>query len=132
MIFRRVLFKSFPFFWFGFIFLACNTGQKKDADAEQDSSQQPWLLPFVKQDSMNPVMQPGDLSFMCPIHRMNVKWENKNVYNPAVAVRNDTLFMLYRAQDSAGCSRIGLATSTDGIHFERHKSPVLYPDNDEY
>jgi predicted GH43/DUF377 family glycosyl hydrolase len=63
---------------------------------------------------------------------MNVKWENKNVYNPAVAVRNDTLFMLYRAQDSAGCSRVGLAKSTDGIHFSREPFPVLYPGNDEY
>ena len=112
--------------------LACNTDQRKASANNQDSAQQPWLLPFVKQDAVNPIMQPGNLSFKCPIRGMTVKWENKNVYNPAVAVKNDTLFMLYRAQDSAGCSRIGLAKSTDGIHFTREPSPVLYPDNDQY
>jgi predicted GH43/DUF377 family glycosyl hydrolase len=40
--------------------------------------------------------------------------------------------MLYRAQDSSGCSRIGLAKSTDGIHFTRQPSPVLYPGDDSY
>jgi len=43
--------------------------------------------------------------------------KKKDVFNPAVAVRNDTLFLLYRAQDKvgkpAGTSRIGLAASTD-------------------
>jgi len=113
------------------ILFACRTEQKK-ASVSEDSAKQSWLLPFAKQDSVNPVLQPGDLIFMCPIQHMNVKWENKNVYNPAVAVKNDTLFMLYRAQDSAGCSRIGLAKSTDGIHFTRSPSPVLYPDKDKY
>jgi predicted GH43/DUF377 family glycosyl hydrolase len=42
--------------------------------------------------------------------------------------------LLYRAQDHvglpAGTSRIGLATSDDGLRFERRGTPVLYPDND--
>jgi beta-1,2-mannosidase len=41
---------------------------------------------------------------------------------------------LYRAEDKigkfAGTSRIGLAWSTDGLHFKKHAVPVLYPDND--
>lgn len=111
-------------------FCSCNSIQNRSV-AKQDTSQL-WLLPFNKQNSFNPVMQPGSAKFLCPIRNSNVNWEEKNVYNPTVAVRNDTLFMLYRAQDSAGCSRIGLAKSTDGIHFSRDSSPVLYPDNDEY
>ena len=27
-------------------------------------------------------------------------------------------------------SRLGYATSTDGTHFQREKTPVFYPDND--
>jgi predicted GH43/DUF377 family glycosyl hydrolase len=114
------------------LLFACRSEQKKTSVNDQDSAQQSWLLPFEKQDAVNPVMKPGDLTFMCPIQRMNVKWENKNVYNPAVAVKNDTLFMLYRAQDSAGCSRIGLAKTVDGIHFTRDSFPVLYPGQDEF
>jgi predicted GH43/DUF377 family glycosyl hydrolase len=117
--------------FFAFIFLtACISPQKKnDVSITADST---WLLPFNKLDSANPVMQPGSLSFIDPVKNQPVKWEAKNVYNPAVAVKNDTLFMLYRAQDSAGCSRIGLAKSIDGIHFIRYASPVLYPSNDAY
>lgn len=48
------------------------------------------------------------------------------------------MHLLYRAEDHdgnlAGTSRIGLAVSTDGIHFpeeQRLQSPVLYPNHDE-
>ena len=112
------------------IFTACTSTQKKSSAVTTTDST--WLLPFNKLDSVNPVMQPGDLSFIDPVQNKLVKWEAKNVYNPAVVVRNDTMFMLYRAQDSAGCSRIGLAKSTDGIHFTRYASPVLFPANDGY
>lgn len=114
-----------------FFFTGCasNQQQNKTEEALADST---WLLPFNKLDSVNPVMQPGNLSFNCPVRNTTVKWEAKNIYNPAVAIINDTVFMFYRAQDSAGCSRIGLAKSTDGIHFTRNTSPVLYPANDAY
>jgi predicted GH43/DUF377 family glycosyl hydrolase len=65
-----------------------------------------------------------------------VAWESKNVFNPAIVVRRDTVFMLYRAQDSigkpGGTSRIGLAYSTDGLHFTKTPSPVFYPEPDAY
>jgi predicted GH43/DUF377 family glycosyl hydrolase len=113
------------------IFISCNAGNKKKENIATANTSN-WLLPFNKLDSINPVMQPGNLSFVDPIENKLVKWEAKNVYNPAVTVRNDTLFMLYRAQDSAGCSRIGLAKSIDGIHFIRDRAPVLFPRNDAY
>lgn len=117
---------------FGYLFfISCASDQQKNGNKKSTDSST-WLLPFNKLDSVNPVLQPGNLSFIDPVQNTLVKWEAKNVYNPAVAVKNDTLFMLYRAQDSAGCSRIGLAKSVDGIHFERYASPVLYPDNDAY
>jgi predicted GH43/DUF377 family glycosyl hydrolase len=36
--------------------------------------------------------------------------------------------MLYRAQDARGVSTIGLATSADGVHFEREPKPALVPE----
>lgn len=111
-------------------FIACKTQQKQVSIA--DDSKHEWLLPFEKLDSVNPILQPGNLKFFCPVQHKEINWEAKNVYNPAVTVKNDSLIMLYRAQDSSGCSRIGLAKSIDGIHFIRNSSPVLFPDNDAY
>lgn len=93
------------------------------------------LLPFEKADEVNPVLLPDTNStFYCPVRKDTVQWEEKDVFNPAAVVRNDTVFLLYRAEDSvgkfAGTSRIGLAWSTDGLHFTKHPTPVLYPDND--
>jgi predicted GH43/DUF377 family glycosyl hydrolase len=132
MIYYSGQLKNFCIIFFGLIlFIRCSSDQQKNNDPKS-SGDSAWLLPFNKLDSVNPVMQPGNLSFIDPVQNVLVKWEAKNVFNPAVVVRNDTMFMLYRAQDSAGCSRIGLAKSIDGIHFVRNATPVLYPDNDAY
>jgi predicted GH43/DUF377 family glycosyl hydrolase len=92
------------------------------------------LLPFNKADSVNPVLQPGTGVFDDPISGRQVRWEVKDVFNPAIVVKDGKVFMLYRAQDSigkpAGTSRIGLAYSTDGYHFTRYPTPVLYPADD--
>ncbi len=48
------------------------------------------------------------------------------------------VFLLTRCEDNPKAhlggrtSRIGLASSTDGIHFEYYPTPVLYPDNDVF
>ena len=119
--------------WYSFfsclLLLSCST---------QPGSQVPeddWaLLPFVKEDSVNPVLKAGDAVFECPVRKAQLAWENKDVFNPAAVLRNDTVYMLYRAEDTigkyAGTSRIGLAYSTDGLHFTKFPSPVLYPDYD--
>lgn len=93
------------------------------------------LLPFIKADKANPVLTTGTGNFPDPITRRPVAWEAKDVFNPAVVVRGNTLCLLYRAQDRtghpAGTSRIGLAESADGFHFTRQPAPVLFPDNDD-
>ena len=42
--------------------------------------------------------------------------------------------MIYRAQDSignpGGTSRLGVATSIDGVHFIRNRQPIFFPAND--
>jgi len=112
--------------------VACNNGGETKYKGETS-----WqLIPFTKVDSVNPVLGPQDSSvFFDPIRQAEVKWEEKDVFNPSAIVRHDTLFLLYRAQDKvgrfAGTSRIGLAWSTDGFHFHRNPVPVLYPQQDE-
>src|ERR1700683_242347 len=99
--------------------------------AHVDSSNDWALMPFTKVDSVNPVLIPAGSTFFDPLPRGLVKWEEKDVFNPAIVVRKGKLYMLYRAQDKpgrpAGTSRIGLAVSDDGYHFIRRPVPVLYP-----
>jgi predicted GH43/DUF377 family glycosyl hydrolase len=96
----------------------------------------PWTIgPFVREVHGQPILAPlSDTRFTCPVSGRTVSWQEKDVFNPAAVVRNGLVHLLYRAQDSvgrpAGTSRIGLATSRDGLHFERRATPVLYPDND--
>jgi predicted GH43/DUF377 family glycosyl hydrolase len=55
-------------------------------------------------------------------------FESAGVFNPAVIERNGEVVMLYRAQDANGTSRLGYATSKDGVHFNRGAGPVLSPE----
>src|SRR5580765_1589235 len=124
--FRTLVFISALFF------LSCNNGNES---AKTEGKTDWQLIPFTKVDSVNPILTPDSTSvFLDPILNREVHWEAKDVFNPAAIVRNDTVFLLYRAEDKigkfAGTSRIGLAWSTDGLHFTRQPSPVLYPDND--
>ena len=95
-----------------------------------------WMLgPFVKQNAVNPILSAdARTTFDCPVRRQPVRWEEKDVYNPAAVVRNGKVYMLYRAEDTVrrvgGTSRLGLAISSDGLHFNRLPKPVFYPNND--
>ncbi|UCJ06324.1 glycoside hydrolase family 130 protein [Chitinophaga pendula] len=94
-------------------------------------------LHFMKVDSVNPCLTlRSNTTFYCPVRKAGVRWEEKDVFNPAAVVRNDSVYLLYRAEDSvgryAGTSRIGVAVSADGLHFSRYETPVLYPDNDAF
>jgi predicted GH43/DUF377 family glycosyl hydrolase len=108
------------------ILAACNFSTKKE------KAQAAWSFnEFVKLDTSNPVLVP-DTSFVfdCPITNGPVHWQSKNVLNPTAFVKDGKVFLLYRAQDSAMTSRLGLAISEDGIHFKKQAAPIFYPAND--
>lgn len=89
------------------------------------------LLGFVKADSINPILEPSaGQVFFCPLNKKEIRWEEKNVLNPSAVVKNGKVYLIYRAQDSLMTSRLGLAVSNDGLHFEKQSSPVLFPDSD--
>jgi predicted GH43/DUF377 family glycosyl hydrolase len=79
------------------------------------------LKPFVKYDH-NPILTPTGNT-----------WQSKDLFNPAAWTDGETIWLLYRAEDSTGIgkwngtSRIGLATSTDGFLFDREPDPILEP-----
>ena len=111
-------------------------GCKSTAEKTETVGKATWMkIPFEKIDSVNPVLEPDSTkTFLCPIRKIAVRWEANNVLNPATVVKDGKVYMLYRAQDKigilSGTSRLGLAVSEDGLHFERMPEPVFYPKND--
>lgn len=100
--------------------------------------QEKWLLGFEKPEH-NPIMTADSVyTFNDPITNKSVQWQKADVFNPGAIVRNDTVFMLFRAEDNPAAalggrtSRIGLAYSLDGLNFTKYPEPVLYPSNDEF
>ncbi len=92
---------------------------------------------FRRPEGANPVIAPDTAtSFFCPLRREWVAWQEGDTFNPAAAVRDGRVVLLYRAEDRSGegigqrTSRLGCAFSDDGVHFRRLSEPVFYPDVD--
>jgi len=102
------------------LIISCSGPSKKSKETGND-----WALgPFERIDSVNPVLQPSkDFTFTDPIIQQPLLWEEKDVFNPAAVVRDNKVYLLYRAEDKIGVfkgtSRIGLALSDDGLHFTK-------------
>lgn len=97
-----------------------------------------WLEKIDRCHAENPIISPNKESvFACPVFQKEVRWEQGHTFNPAAVVRGKKVYLLYRAEDESGkgvgkhTSRIGLAVSDDGIHFQRYAAPVLYPQFDD-
>ena len=99
-----------------------------------------WAIgPFERPVGLGPVIGPDRNSvFHCPMRGGPVRWEALHAFNPAAVVMDNRVHLLYRAEDDYGdmrigghTSRLGLATSDDGLHFSREAEPVFYPDNDD-
>ncbi len=113
------------------IFSSCDRDKKTD-DTVPTAAQTSWTLSnFTKVDSINPILSPADNQlFDDPITNNSLAWEERNVLNPSAVVKDGKVHLFYRAQDATGTSRIGLAISNDGLHFEKLQAPVFYPAND--
>lgn len=114
---------------------APSTGAPSSASA---AGLPPWAFgPFVKHD--RPILAPDSTSTFRQPRRTGgdtvVRWEAYATFNPAAAVlRDGRVALLYRAEDASGdlvigghTSRLGLATSRDGVRFTRRATPVLFP-----
>ena len=97
-----------------------------------------WAMgPFVRPANVNPILSPDSSStFFDPMSKQKITWEAGDVFNPAAAVRNNKIYVLYRGEDKSGIgigkrtSRLGIAKSKDGIVMKKGKKPVMYPDED--
>ena len=99
---------------------------------------QSWQLGPFQRPLTTPVISPDvGAIFHDPIAGGVVHWEALHTFNPAAVVKDGKVFVLYRAEDDSGkmtigghTSRLGLAESSDGIHFTRMPAPVFYPARD--
>lgn len=90
---------------------------------------------FVKQNEYNPILGPlKTTSYIDPLKNLTIYWESGHIYNPAAVFKDGQIFLLYRAQSDEtppSPSTIGLATSSNGIKFDRKSSkPVFFPEMD--
>lgn len=81
-----------------------------------------WEDPIkLKKSWQNPIINPSLYS-----------WESQAVFNPAVISSGGRVHLFYRALGEDGISRIGYASSIDGINFnERLLYPVYFVQNVE-
>ena len=113
-----------------FLFITACSGPRESQEGRGN-----WAFaPAQRLESANPVLEPEKRSkFYCPIEAKTIRWEEKDVFNPAVVLKDGRVWMLYRAEDKRGkhngTSRIGLANSRDGKDFKKVPTPVLYPDD---
>lgn len=117
--------------------LICNGIFVMGAMHAQDAGS--WKIgPFTRPSTGNPVIAPRrESTFPDPILKAPAHWEALHTFNPAAIVRDGKVYVLYRAEDDSGImaigmhtSRLGLATSADGIHFTREPTPVFFPAED--
>ncbi len=115
----------------GFLWIASS------ASAQQNKLPDWAFGGFKRPAGINPIISPDSSArFMDPILKKAVAWESNDTFNPAAAIINGKIVVLYRSEDKSGVgigfrtSRLGYAESSDGFHFKRSKTPVFYPAND--
>ncbi len=122
----------------GFLLAAPSLNRAQPAQSG-DAKQAKWMLgPFTRPQKAQPVITARPESvFTDPILGKPVHWEALHTFNPAAIVRDGKIYVLYRAEDDSGTmqigmhtSRLGLAVSDDGLHFQREAAPVFYPAKD--
>lgn len=102
------------------------------------NTQKKWAwLNFERPANTNPIISPNpESTFYCPMQQKPMGWEESDTFNPAATVINGQVVVLYRAEDNTATgigkrtSRIGYASSQDGLHFQRHGAPVMFPGGD--
>jgi beta-1,2-mannosidase len=120
------------------IYLLSLLGALASTLAPHLQNQQNWVIgPWIRA-SQTPVIAPRpESTFVDPVNGKTVHWEALHTFNPAAIVRDGKIVVLYRAEDDSGemkigghASRLGMAVSADGIHFDRSPKPVFYPSRD--
>ena len=71
---------------------------------------------LIKKFKENPILGPDG----------NFSWESEAVFNPGAVLYDGRVHLFYRALGSDGMSRIGYASSKDGVHFDDRLSYPVF------
>lgn len=115
--------------------VACCTQPAPKEGGKVPNEQKQWAwLGFERPEGANPVISPNtDIEFDCPMQGKPMKWMESDTFNPAAAIKDGEIIVMFRSEDNSATgigqrtSRIGYASSKDGISFDILPSPVLYP-----
>lgn len=89
--------------------------------AVRKSGKRPKAL-HLRRALKNPIVNPTPGSY----------WESEAVFNPGAVIHGGRVHLFYRALGSDGISRIGYASSKDGINFDkRYPHPIYMPETRE-
>ena len=96
-----------------------------------------WAITGFERVSDTPVLSPDSaVRFLCPMRGDSIAWMESDVFNPAAAVKGDSIIVLFRSEDNSATgigsrtSRVGYASSADGVNFTYLSDPVLFPAED--
>ena len=125
-------------FTFFILNIICSFSCSSEKKAETESLLPDWAFGgFVRPEGKNPVISPdATTKFFCPMTGDSIDWESNDTFNPGATVYDGKIVVLYRAEDKSGqgiggrASRLGYASSTDGVTFKRKSTPVFYPADD--
>lgn len=97
-----------------------------------------WIGPFTRPASAPVITPDPKATFTDPILGKEVNWQALHTFNPAAVMRDGKIYVLFRAEDNSGemqigmhTSRLGLASSSDGLHFREEPAPVFFPADDD-
>lgn len=122
-----------------FCVLSCSQGSTSvTSDGKVKNCEKEWAwLDFQRPEGVNPIISPDtNAVFYCPMRGEAVKWQESDTFNPAAAVKDGKIVVLFRSEDNSAVgigtrtSRIGYASSEDGLNFDILGAPVLYPQPD--
>ena len=108
------------------------------AGSSRQATHSNWQIGSFSRVANEPVIRPDpNAVFDCPMRKHPVHWMAAHTFNPASVVKDGKIVVLFRAEDDPDekvigfhTSRLGYASSLDGVHFKVRAAPVLYPDED--
>lgn len=110
-----------------------------NADKTVDYSDGSWIIGPFERPVTDAIISPDpEPVFDCPMTGAPVKWMESDTFNPAAAVKDGKIVVLFRSEDNSATgigkrtSRIGYAESTDGVNMTILPEPVMFPGGDEW
>ncbi len=79
------------------------------------------LKRFIRSDD-NPIIVPNP----------SLDWQKNGTFNPAAIYEDGRVHILYRAQGADGVSRVGYASSKDGLHIDENLTTPIYEPREDF